>query len=129
MSTLLQEADKIAGEDRSRDYGHPYDNCARIAAMWNTQLAPKLTTDITVREVALMMIALKLAREINSPKRDNLVDIAGYAKCADMVDERIKEMDEKFNRMSAEQLGSMPPDLHSSSISETYAQAVGEVDF
>lgn len=84
--SILAEADAVAGRDRSRDYGHPYDNHQRIAAIWNVQLGPKLSAPIEPREVALMMIGLKLAREINTPKRDNLVDMAGYVKCVDMID-------------------------------------------
>jgi hypothetical protein len=89
MSTLLQEADAIAGQDRSRDYGHPYENHRRIAEILSVQLGPILSRPILPREVALMMIGLKLAREVNSPKRDNLIDACGYAKCVDMIDELI----------------------------------------
>lgn len=87
MSQILQEADKVAGQDRSRDYGHPYHNHRRIAEIWSVQLERILSRPIEPREVALMMIGLKLAREINTPKRDNLLDAAGYVKCVDMIDE------------------------------------------
>lgn len=89
--SILQEADEIAGKDRSRDYGHPYENHRRIADIWNVQLGPKLKTPISPREVALMMIGLKLAREVNTQKRDNLVDCAGYVKMVDMIDEVIAQ--------------------------------------
>jgi hypothetical protein len=89
MSKILQEADEIAGADRSRDYGHPYDNHRRIAEIWSVQLEQILKRPILPREVALMMIGLKLAREIQTPKYDNLVDIAGYVKCLDMIDELV----------------------------------------
>lgn len=89
MPSILQEADAVAGQDRSRDYGHPLPNHERIAAIWNVQIGPKLNSPITAREVALMMIGLKLAREVNTPKRDNLIDAAGYVKCVDMIDEAI----------------------------------------
>ena len=84
---VLQEADAIAGNDRSRDYGHPRANHERIAGMWTIQLGKKLKPGERIEpdEVALMMIALKLARLINSPKRDSVVDIAGYAKCWEMI--------------------------------------------
>ena len=84
--SILAEADNIAGEDRSRDYGHPLVNHQRIAGIWNIQLAGILTAPITPRQVALMMIGVKLAREVNTPKRDNLLDIAGYVKCIDIID-------------------------------------------
>jgi len=37
-----------------------------------------------------MMIALKLAREAFTPKRDNILDICGYAACHDLVVEEKK---------------------------------------
>jgi hypothetical protein len=37
-------------------------------------------------QVPLMMIAVKLSRQINRPKRDNLVDIAGWARVAEEID-------------------------------------------
>lgn len=87
MSTLLSEADEIAGQSRSRDYGHPFDNHRRIAQIWSVQLEQILKRPLLPREVALMMVGLKLAREINTSKRDNLIDAAGYLKCVDMIDE------------------------------------------
>jgi len=87
MTSILEEADTIAGEDRSRDYGHPYLNHQRIATIWTILLAGSLKTPITPRQVALMMIGVKLAREANTAKRDNLIDIAGYIKCIDIIDQ------------------------------------------
>lgn len=40
--TILEEADALAGKDRSRDYGHPLDNHQRIADVWHMQLGTKL---------------------------------------------------------------------------------------
>jgi hypothetical protein len=40
--------------------------------------------EFTAREVAMFMIALKLSRETHQMKRDNSVDIAGYARCLDI---------------------------------------------
>lgn len=85
-ASILAEADQVAGQNRSRDYGHPFPNHERIAAIWNVQLGPKLNAPIEPREVALMMIGLKLARLTNSPlHRDSMVDICGYAKCWEMI--------------------------------------------
>jgi hypothetical protein len=92
MSDILKEADAIAGQDRSRDYGHPLENHQRIAAIWNVQLAAVLTKPLTAKDVALCMIGLKLARLVNSPcHRDSLIDIAGYVKCCDMIDAKQAE--------------------------------------
>ncbi len=35
--------------------------------------------------VGLMMVGVKISREVNHPKRDNRVDGAGYFNCVDMV--------------------------------------------
>lgn len=84
--SVLEEADAIAGQDRSRDYGHPYQNHQRIADLWNAYCKGKgLDARFAPDDVAYMMILLKVARAINGKKRDHLVDIAGYAKCIDMI--------------------------------------------
>ena len=80
--TILEEAMKCVGGPRRRDYGTPDENFGRIANLWNVHLKGKLSKPVTPDDVAMMMIILKVARQANSPKRDNLVDIAGYAQCA-----------------------------------------------
>lgn len=87
-SSILQQADAIAGHSRSRDYGHPYHNHRRIAQIWNVQAEHILGEGqrFTPELVALMMMGLKLARLANSPRHeDSVVDICGYAKCWDMI--------------------------------------------
>lgn len=88
QKSILKEADEAVNGDRRRDYGDPGEGFKRVAAIWNIQLGAKLKEPITAREVALMQVSLKLVRDINTPKRDNLVDIAGYAECAGMCAER-----------------------------------------
>lgn len=86
--SILAEADEIAGTNRSRDYGHPLANHRRIAEIWNVQLEKKLAVPLTPGDVATLMIGLKLARLVNSPNhRDSFIDICGYAKCWDMIQE------------------------------------------
>lgn len=89
-SSILSEADAIAGQSRSRDYGHPLDNHQRIADVWTVQAANILKPGerFTPQMVALMMIGLKLARLVNSPShRDSMIDVVGYAKCWDMIEQ------------------------------------------
>jgi hypothetical protein len=85
--SVLDEAKRITGGERRQDYGHPADDFAHTALMWNGILAAKLRAGafITAMDVPLCMIAVKLARQSNRHKRDNLVDIAGYARTAAMV--------------------------------------------
>lgn len=89
--TILQEADRLVDGERQWAYDHPYDNCVRIGRMWGVILD---TDPIPPEKVALMMCGLKLVREMHRHKRDNLVDLAGYAKVADLV-EREKLVREK----------------------------------
>jgi hypothetical protein len=82
---ILDEARDLVHGDRRRDYAAPRENFERIGIIWGVQL--KLPEPIPPRTVALMMIGLKLAREIATAKRDNIRDAAGYALCADLCDE------------------------------------------
>jgi len=80
--SILDDAKAITAGARQRDYGHPRSCCADIAAMWTVLLRRKLgySARITAEDVPLCMIAVKLVREANRHKRDNLTDIAGYAR-------------------------------------------------
>lgn len=82
--SILEEAESLIHGDRRGDYGHPLDDFTRTAKMWAAILG--LTT-ITPEEVGLCMIAVKLSRECNKEKRDNLVDICGYAGTLEMIQE------------------------------------------
>lgn len=73
--TVLDEAKSLVNGDRQRDYGHPYDNFKLIASGWSQILG----REVSIKEFGLMMIWLKTARELTGNKRDNYVDIAGYA--------------------------------------------------
>ena len=78
---VLDEAKRLTGGDRNKAYGHPSKNFGQIAELWNA-LKPGVT--FAPREVAIFMIAVKLARETHSPRRDNWTDIAGYARCGNL---------------------------------------------
>ena len=83
---LLEEAIKITSKDRNDAYGNPEDNFSNIASYWNSycQQRFRVALDITPQDVAHFMILMKLARlATNAGHRDSLVDIAGYAACAE----------------------------------------------
>lgn len=71
---LLQEANDLVHGDRAKAYGHPSVNFGNIAKMWSVMLG----VNVTPEQVAYAMILVKISRQINSPKRDNMLDIAGY---------------------------------------------------
>jgi hypothetical protein len=87
--SILNEAYDITSSDRNTQYGPPEDSFSRIAIMWtaylNDKKGVKTLISVTPTDVAHMMILLKMCREQNSSKRDNLVDIAGYARCAAII--------------------------------------------
>lgn len=87
MASVLDTAKSITGGARQQDYGHPADDFERAAQMWTAILSRKLIADqcIAAEDIPLCMIAVKLARQAHRHKRDNLVDIAGYARTAAMV--------------------------------------------
>lgn len=74
----MLEANYLVNGDRQADYGSPAASYDQIAKIWSGLLGSKLHRDITAREAALMMVALKLQRETQRPKRDNIVDAHGY---------------------------------------------------
>lgn len=93
---ILQEAADLITGDRNKTYGSPTQNFTDTATLWNTLLRPKLAEGQQIQpgDVAMLMVALKLARMVAQPKRDNWVDVAGYAGCgyeADLESGRIED--------------------------------------
>ena len=75
---ILKEAHALINGDRQASYGSPAENFARIATMWSAYLG----FNVTCKDVAVCMALLKLAREANRHKRDNLLDAAAYVALA-----------------------------------------------
>lgn len=86
MTNVLQEAGQIVQGVRYDEHGHPGPNLERAALMWSAILK----AEVTAEEVALCMIAYKLVRASSGtrPHKDNLIDIAGYARTIEMLWER-----------------------------------------
>lgn len=80
------EADRLVNGARQSDYGHPLDDFSKTAAIWSAILE----TNVTPEQVALCMVGVKLSREINKPKRDNIVDAHGYLMTYVMVQEELE---------------------------------------
>lgn len=74
---LVYQAIDLVYGDRQGAYGHPYDDYSRTAGMWSAFLG----VEITPAQAALMMVLLKVSRERNRPKDDNIVDAHGYLLC------------------------------------------------
>lgn len=82
--SVLEEAAFITEGARREYYGHPADNHGRTAKMW----AAYLDTTVTARDVCNLNILQKTSRDRNKPVRDNAVDIAGYARNIEQIEER-----------------------------------------
>lgn len=89
--SVTAEADRIVSGERGSSYGHPLDDFSKTAALWSIILG----IDVTEEQVAKCMGQVKVSREMNMHKRDNLVDECGYVKCLDMV------IEEKARRLAS----------------------------
>ena len=79
---ILQEAETLINGDRAKDYGDAYVNHKRIADMWSVVFGK----EVTVRQVILCMIAMKVARLVHDSKEDAWVDVCGYAALGGELD-------------------------------------------
>ena len=91
--SAIQEAEKVVNTDRQKDYGHPFDDFNRAMGMLNALGYRFLEPDGSYRDLRaedqpIIMTCVKLSREVNHHKWDNIVDIHGYMKCLEMVLER-----------------------------------------
>ena len=94
--TILDEAKRIVYGERGENYGHPFEDFSRTAQIWSAILGIKVEPE----QVALCMVGLKISRECNRPKRDNVVDGAGYFENLDMVKEERMRRESMLNHPS-----------------------------
>lgn len=73
--TILEEAREVTDGARQSDYGDAEESFDRICSILKA-------FDILIDpyDIPIILIAIKLVRESYSHKRDNLVDICGYAR-------------------------------------------------
>ena len=72
--TIATEAVAVVTGPRQAAYAHPRVNFQRIADLWS----PILGITVTAQQVALCSVQIKIARELHTHQRDNLVDAVGY---------------------------------------------------
>lgn len=101
---LLEEATAITSADRNKAYGNPEDNFQNIANSWNAYLTAqgKADTLLSSQDVAYMMILMKVARLATNPDhRDSILDVAGYAACAESC--RVNKEQQRGNQNASAQ--------------------------
>ena len=86
---ILEEANDIVHGDRNTSYGDPSGNHETTAILFSHFLSRKYgkgtTPLLNAEDVCIFNILQKISREASSHRRDNLVDIAGYAANIEMI--------------------------------------------
>lgn len=95
---LCEAINHITG-DRDETHGPMKKNHQNIADLWNAYLSVRLRNplggDLTPKDVALMMVLLKVARtKLGDHNLDDYTDMAGYAGVAGEIAEREKNDDQ-----------------------------------
>lgn len=81
---ILEEADEITMGARQNAYGSPRGNAEQFAAIASAATGLEIKPDM----YPILMICVKLARLSGQPfHRDSWVDVAGYARLAEMIHE------------------------------------------
>lgn len=83
MKTILEEANEIVRGVRQQDYNHPKESFARISTLASLMTGKELTP----QDCCKVLMAVKLTRESFKHKRDNLVDLCGYAYLLQVLEE------------------------------------------
>jgi hypothetical protein len=86
--SILQEAESLINGDRRASYGHPLDDYTRTAGLVNAAFADKLKEPLSPEDMMMVMVLVKLSRQRNLPKRDNLVDACGYLGCIELAEQK-----------------------------------------
>lgn len=78
---VINEALGLIMGDRQDQYGTPAKNFSNIADLWNVRLGHKLKDGerFLPSDVAILMVLVKIARDIAGVKEDSAVDAIGYA--------------------------------------------------
>ena len=84
--SVLLEAQRLVYGERQQAYDHPINDFTCTADMLNAYFTRRLQQyDLRLpffnaEDVGMIQIIVKLARQSHRYKRDNLVDISGYAE-------------------------------------------------
>ena len=85
---ILETAKRYVCNDRNNQYGAPEDSFKVIADLW----AGYLSTEISAKDVAAMMVLFKMARvRTGAGKADNWIDAAGYCACGGEIEHKEAE--------------------------------------
>lgn len=90
-------AKDIVYGDREKTYGEPFKNLTAIALFWNDYVLIKygIKLSLSTEDICMMMVLLKIPRQANCHKQDNLTDGIGYFE---LIDRMHREMQEKITQ-------------------------------
>ena len=75
---MLENQAKEVLEERAKEYGDANVSFGRIANMWSAYTG----VEITAKNVAMMMVLLKVSRSVGRDDQDDLIDGVNYLKLA-----------------------------------------------
>lgn len=81
--SILSEAEEIVNGSRHSDYGDARESFSRIATIASVMTGKELAPE----DCCAVLMAVKLVRESFNHKRDNLVDLCGYAELMNRLKE------------------------------------------
>jgi hypothetical protein len=91
---ILLKAHELITRDRQNTYAHPLEDYSRTTAIFNALKGEEV---MTAEDGILFMVCVKLSRLMNEMHNgldvpDNVVDLAGYVGCLQMVREARKPL-------------------------------------
>lgn len=84
-NTVLEDAAIRVDYTAEEEYGPPEESHEQLARLWSALILPKLKQPLDPQDPAILLAAMKLLRQSRRKKRDNLVDLAGYARVMERI--------------------------------------------
>ena len=81
--SILSDAEEIVNGSRHSDYGDARESFGRVATIASVMTGKELAPE----DCCAVLMAVKLVRESFKHKRDNLVDLCGYAELLNRLKE------------------------------------------
>jgi len=89
----IEESIKLLTSDRAKEYGHVVTNFKNIKDISNIMLKRK-GIKLDIEDIAIILVALKIAREGNKHSKDNISDGISYLQILDIMNNYINSKEE-----------------------------------
>lgn len=96
MSRIFVKDTKAIITERQSSYGHPIEDFTRSSGMmaslgFRFQDASGNIRNVAAADIPIIMMCVKMSREMHRHKDDSVLDIAGYANTLNQVYEKQRE--------------------------------------